>query len=90
MHWVEQLPSQKVHSQLMADGTLTRLHAASRHKTLHTVGMVRTGGRAEALSAALAGAGFNVALRGPPAPRLDVLPADLRAAVVALYRELGG
>jgi hypothetical protein len=52
--------------------------------------MVRTGARAEALGAALADAGFDVAAQGPPAPRLDVLPADLCAAVVALYRELGG
>ncbi len=52
--------------------------------------MVRTGARAEALRAALAAAGLDVAAHRPPAPRLDVLPADLGAAVVALYRELGG
>jgi hypothetical protein len=52
--------------------------------------MVRTGARAEALGAALASAGFQVAAKGPLAPRLDVLPADICRAVVALYRELGG
>lgn len=52
--------------------------------------MVRTGARATALGAALAAAGFDVAAHGAPAPRLDILPADLRAAIVALYRELGG
>lgn len=59
-------------------------------RTLHTARMVRTGARAETLCVALAAAGFSVAAQRPPAPRLDVLPADLRAAVVALYRDLGG
>jgi hypothetical protein len=52
--------------------------------------MVRTGARAVALGAALVDAGFDVVLQGPPAPRLELLPADLAAAVVALYRGLGG
>ena len=52
--------------------------------------MVHTGARAGVLGAALLEAGFDVAAQGSPAPRLDVLPADLCAAVVALYRELGG
>ena len=52
--------------------------------------MVRTGARAEALGSALVAASFSVAAQRPSAPRLDALPADLRAAVVALYRELGG
>ncbi len=39
---------------------------------------------------ALVAAGFSVAAQRPPAPRLDALSADLRAAVVTLYRELGG
>lgn len=52
--------------------------------------MVRTGARAEALGAALAVAGFSVVAQRPPAPRLDALPAGLRAGVMALYLELGG
>lgn len=52
--------------------------------------MVRTGARAAALSAALGAAGFDVAEQGPPAPRLDFLSEDLRTAVMALYRDLGG
>lgn len=52
--------------------------------------MVRAGARAEALGSALIAAGFSVTAQRPPAPRLETLPADLRAAVVALYRELGG
>jgi hypothetical protein len=46
--------------------------------------MVRTGARAEALGAALDAAGFRLAAQPPRAPRPDVLPADLRAAVAAL------
>jgi hypothetical protein len=57
---------------------------------LQTAAMVRTGARAAALGAALADAGFDVHTQAPPAPRLDVLPANLCAAVLALYRELGG
>jgi hypothetical protein len=52
--------------------------------------MVRTGARAEVLRSALVAAGFGVAAQRAPAPRLDALPADLRAAVVSLYRQLGG
>ncbi len=52
--------------------------------------MVRTGARADALGAALAAAGFSVVAQRPPAPRLDALPADIRAGVMSLYLELGG
>jgi hypothetical protein len=65
-------------------------HGQRQRNTLQTGGVVRTGARAEALASALVAAGFSVAARRPPAPRLDALPSDLRAAVVALYRELGG
>jgi hypothetical protein len=52
--------------------------------------MVRTGTRAQALAASLTAAGFTVAAQRPPAPRLDILPANVRESIVTLYRELGG
>ena len=52
--------------------------------------MVRTGARAQALSALLTEAGLPVTDARPPAPRLDTLPAPLRAEVLDLYRALGG
>lgn len=57
---------------------------------MHTANMVRVGARAAALSAALSAAGFEGARQGPPAPRLADLPEDLRSALLALYRDLGG
>jgi hypothetical protein len=52
--------------------------------------MVRTGARAAALAEALTDAGFSVAAKGRPPPRLDLLSEHLSAAVVTLSRELGG
>lgn len=51
--------------------------------------MVSTGARAQVLGVLLEAAGFSISATPPP-PRVDLLPADVRVAVVALYRELGG
>lgn len=51
--------------------------------------MVKTGARADALKAALIEAGLGPA-PPPPRPSLSDLPDELAAAVLELYRELGG
>jgi hypothetical protein len=52
--------------------------------------MVRTGKRAEALTALLSEIGCPVVQTRPVAPRLDWLPSPLRDDVVDLYWALGG